>query len=166
MFFEQKFTGTLLSVCRRSMNKECEKMVSAVQRRQNYGIWQGLKWEPVFGHGWVERKWMQNFVRQAFQNFWIKHTIFGLPESGEWPKDERHYAETAERLGSVHFDKGIPKLVPQQDMWLNLHGNQVEQQFDTGTNMLQLKRLFKNSLNTFYTHLVLTSRTCYINTLP
>jgi len=66
---------------------------------------------------------MQNSVRQAFHTFWIKRIFFGGSVSGEWPKDKRHYAETAEKLGS---DKDTPKLVPKHDRWLNLHGNWVE----------------------------------------
>jgi len=78
-------------------------MVSAVQRGQSYGAWQGLKRAPVFGHGWVERNWTQNFARLAFHTIRIKRTFFGQPEAGEWPKHKRHYAETAERLGSDFF---------------------------------------------------------------
>ena len=129
--FIHKFTSTLFLAWRTwNEQRKCKEMVSAVQRGQNSGAWQGLKWAPLFGYRWDERKWMLSFVRQEFHTFWITRVYFLAGQSlGNDQKTKDTMQKQLQGLAVTFFDKGISKLVPQHDKWLNWHGTWCSSSF-------------------------------------
>ena len=54
-------------------------------------------------------------------------------------------------LAVTFIDKSIPKLVPQHDKWINLHGNRCSSSFIQVPTCCK-KQVFINSLNILYIH--------------
>jgi hypothetical protein len=94
-----------------------------------------------------------------------EHTFFCCQSLGNDQKTKDTVQKQLKGLAVTFLDKGIPKLVPQHDKWLNLHGNWCSSSFIqalTGCN----REITLKILQTLFTSFSFTFWTCYINTLP
>ena len=120
MFIQHKFTSTLFIAWRTwNEQRKCEEMVSAVQWGKNYGAWQGLK-SLVMGEmkeSECKASWDKHFTLSEL------HVYFSSGKSlGNDQKTKDTMQNQLKGLAVTFFDKGITKLIPQHDKWLNLHG--------------------------------------------